>query len=413
VNGGRFGKKYDAENFKKMPKMSTKEQLKLIKRGAVEIIQEEELAKKLEKSLKTKKPLIVKAGFDPSAPDIHVGHTVLLRKLRHFQDLGHKVMFLIGDFTGMIGDPSGRSEIRKQLSKEEVLENAKTYKKQVFKVLDSNPKKIEIVFNSHWMAKMKIEEMLNLASKYTVARMLERDDFLKRYKSDQPISILEFLYPLIQGYDSVVLKADIELGGTDQKFNLLVGRQLQRDFGQDPQVVLTMPLLVGLDGVQKMSKTYNNYVGINEPPNEIYGKVMSLSDELMPTYYELLTDLTLDKNKHPKETKKILAAEIVKNSYSKKEALNAEKEFEKVFKDKGLPSDIPELTLNVNEINIIDLLVESGSCNSKSQARRLIEQGGVYCNEKRIKDPLKKLQVTSSKKILKTGKRFFISFKKG
>lgn len=396
--------------------MSTKEQLKLIKRGAVEIIQEEELAKKLEKSLKTKKPLIVKAGFDPSAPDIHVGHTVLLRKLRHFQDLGHKVMFLIGDFTGTIGDPSGRSEIRKQLSKEEVLENAKTYKKQAFKVLDSDPKRIEVVFNSHWMSKMKIEAMLDLTSRYTVARMLERDDFLKRYKSDQPISILEFLYPLIQGYDSVVLKADIELGGTDQKFNLLVGRQLQRDFKQDPQVVITMPLLVGLDGIQKMSKTYNNYVGINEPPNEIYGKIMSLSDKLMPTYYELLTDLTLDKNKHPKEAKKILAGELVKNSYSKKEALNAEKEFEKVFKDKDWQSAKPsaELMLEVSEIIIIDLMVKAGACKSKSEARRLIDQGAVR-NEKdqTITKPLTKLIVRRNQKgILKVGKRFFISYYK-
>ena len=393
--------------------MNINEQLKLIKRGVVEIIQEEALRKKLEKSLKTGKPLIIKAGFDPSAPDIHVGHTVLLRKLRHFQDLGHKVMFLIGDFTGMIGDPSGQSQTRNQLSKKEVLENAKTYKKQILKILDKNPKKLEIVFNSSWMEKMKMQELLRLASHYTVARMLERDDFLKRYKAKEPISILEFLYPLIQGYDSVVLKADIELGGTDQKFNLLVARNLQRDFAQDPQVVVTMPLLVGLDGVQKMSKSYNNYIGITETPKEIYGKIMSISDELMPSYYELLTDISLDASLHPKEAKQCLASEIVKNLYSKKEADKAEMEFERIFKDKKLPSDIPELSIDVNEINIIDLLLRCNACPSKSEAKRLIKQGAVSIDKKRINDPYTQIPITVARKTLKAGKRFFVSLYKG
>lgn len=392
--------------------MSVSDQLRLIKRGAVEVIQEEELVKKLEKSRKTKKPLIVKAGFDPSAPDIHLGHTVLLRKLRHFQDLGHKVMFLIGDFTGMIGDPSGQSETRKRLTKKEVLRNAKTYALQIFKVLDRNPRKIEIVFNSSWMEKMKIAELMDLASRYTVARMLERDDFLKRYKADKPISILEFLYPLIQGYDSVVLKADIELGGTDQKFNLLVGRNLQRDFGQEPQVVITMPLLIGTDGAQKMSKSYNNYVGITESAKEIYGKVMSIPDALMPNYYELLTDKSFDVAAHPKEAKKQLASEIVKNFYNEKEAARCGKEFEKVFKDKGLPHDIPELRLSVNEINITDLLVKAGACKSKNEARRLVAQGGVSVGKEKISDPYAKLRVTSRGQVLKAGKRFFVSYRK-
>jgi len=392
--------------------MTINDQLKLIKRGAVEVIQEEELRKKLESSAKTKKPLIVKAGFDPSAPDIHLGHTVLLRKLRHFQDLGHKVVFLIGDFTGMIGDPSGQSEIRKKLTKKEVLQNAATYKKQVFKILDKNPKKLEIVFNSSWMEKMKASELLNLTSRYTVTRMLERDDFLKRYKANKPISMQEFLYPLIQGYDSVVLKADIELGGTDQKFNLLVGRNLQRDFGQDGQVVITMPLLVGLDGVQKMSKSYDNYVGITEPANEIYGKLMSISDELMSAYYELLTDNVLDKSIHPKEAKKALAREIVGNFYNEARAKKAEDEFERVFKDKKLPTDIQELALDVDEINIIELLVKSGASSSKSEARRLVIQGAVSVAGEKIKDPNKTIRVTPTKQTLKAGKRFFLSYYK-
>ena len=281
--------------------LSAKEQLQIIKRGAVEIIVEADLLKKLEKSVSTGKPLRIKAGFDPTAPDIHLGHTVLLNKMRQFQELGHEVIFLIGDFTGMIGDPTGKSETRKHLSKEEVAENAKTYQQQIYKILD--PGKTKIAFNSEWMGKMTAEQMIQLAAKHTVARMLEREDFKKRYESQLPISIHEFLYPLIQGYDSVALKADVELGGTDQKFNLLVGRELQKEYGQEPQCIVMMPLLEGLDGVNKMSKSLGNYIGINEPAKEIFGKVMSVSDVLMLRYYELLSAVSLaelrDNQKRP------------------------------------------------------------------------------------------------------------------
>jgi tyrosyl-tRNA synthetase len=268
-----------------------KEQMTLIQRGSVEILVEEELKNKLKRSVKTGKPLRIKAGFDPTAPDLHLGHTVLIQKLKHFQDLGHQVIFLIGDFTGMIGDPTGKSETRPHLSREEVEENARTYRDQIFKIL--TPEKTEIVLNSAWLSKMSPEAFIQLSGKMTVARMLERDDFQKRYKANQPIGIHEFLYPLIQGYDSVALKADVEIGGTDQKFNLLVGREIQKEWGQEPQVVLTMPLLEGLDGVQKMSKSLGNYIGIEEPPGEIFGKVMSVSDDLMWRYYELLSDRSL------------------------------------------------------------------------------------------------------------------------
>jgi tyrosyl-tRNA synthetase len=299
---------------------SAKEQFDIIQRGAVEIIVEEDLRKKLERSLADKKPLRIKAGFDPTAPDIHLGHTVLLNKMHQFQELGHEVIFLIGDFTGMIGDPTGKSETRKNLTKEEVAENAKTYQTQIFKVLD--PARTKIAFNSEWMGKMTAADLVQLAAKHTVARMLEREDFRKRYDAQLPISIHEFLYPLIQGYDSVALKADVELGGTDQKFNLLVGRELQKEFGQEPQCIVMMPLLEGLDGVNKMSKSLGNYIGINEPSKEIFGKVMSVSDDLMYRYYELVSSVSLDELQkikddiksgalHPMEAKKRLAAECV------------------------------------------------------------------------------------------------------
>src|SRR5512136_829092 len=271
--------------------MKVSEQMAVIKRGAVEILLEKELQEKLDKSLKTSVPLKIKAGFDPTAPDLHLGHTVLLHKMRQFQQLGHEIYFLIGDFTGMIGDPTGKSETRKPLTRDDVLKNAETYKEQVFKILD--PARTRVVFNSEWLGKLNASDMIGLASKYTVARMLEREDFSNRFANQLPISIHEFLYPLIQGYDSVALKADVELGGTDQKFNLLVGRELQREWGQTPQSVITMPLLEGLDGVNKMSKSLGNYIGINDPPDEIYGKIMSVSDELMIRYYELLSDMTL------------------------------------------------------------------------------------------------------------------------
>ncbi len=385
------------------------EQLEIIKRGAVEVIREDELKKKLERSAKSKKPLVIKAGFDPSAPDIHLGHTVLLRKMKHFQDFGHEVIFLIGDFTGRIGDPSGQSATRKTLTKKEVERNAKTYEKQIFKILDK--KKTKVVFNSAWCDKMKTEELFNLMDKYTVARMLERDDFLKRYKNNKPITMREFMYPLIQGYDSVVLKADVELGGTDQKFNLLVGRNLQGDFGQEPQAVLTMPLLEGTDGVDKMSKSLGNYIGIEEEPGEIFGKIMSISDELMLKYYELLTDEPLDKLKadlksgalHPKDAKKKLAKIIIAQYHSEKEAGAAEANFEKAFKHKGFPDNAP--LIKVKETSLLPAL--NGITGlSKSEIRRKLKEGAVEINGKRIMNVRFSFE-SGSEYEARVGKRFF------
>ncbi len=391
-------------------------QLNLIKRGTVEIIQINELKKKIRRSIETKKPLVIKAGFDPSAPDIHLGHTVLLRKMRHFQELGHQIVFLIGDFTGMIGDPSGRSETRPRLTRKEVEENAKTYQRQISKVLDI--KRLKIVFNSSWFDNMTSYEIGELASKQTVARVLERDDFMSRYKSGQDISFLEFLYPLFQAYDSVVLKADIELGGTDQKFNLLMARTIQERYGQEPQVVITMPILEGLDGVQKMSKSLGNYVGISEPAKEMFGKIMSISDELMLKYYELLTDEDLDEVKgeisngalHPKEAKKRLAKAIVGQYHDEKAAAREEREFDKVFKSKGVPSDIQKLALGEDAIWVIRLLTESGICKSSSEARRLVQQGGVAIDGVKIKDVNAKIKVTPKGSVLKAGKKEFLEF---
>ena len=371
---------------------SLDEQLSLIKRGASEIISEDELADKIKGSIKEKRPLRIKAGFDPTAPDIHLGHTVLLRKMKHFQDMGHMVIFLIGDFTGMIGDPSGRLDTRRRLTREEVLQNAETYKKQVFKIL--SPEKTVIEFNSRWCEKMSFADVLNLTSRYNVARMLERDDFSKRYKDGKPISVLEFMYPLIQGYDSVMLKADIELGGRDQKFNLLVGRDIQREYGQMPQVIMTLPLLVGLDGVQKMSKSLNNYIGIDESPREIFGKVMSISDELLFIYFELVTDVPLDEvnsfrkgisdgSVNPKDVKVRLAKEICTQFYDMETAERAETEFNRIFVKKDLPDEVSEYSLGEEDkkegkIWIIKLLVISGLAKTNSEARRLIDGGGVY-----------------------------------
>jgi len=401
------------------------EQIDLIKRGVVDVIQVDELKKKLEKSAKTKKPLIIKAGFDPTAPDIHLGHTVLIRKMKHFQELGHEVVFLIGDFTGMIGDPSGKSELRPRLTKEEVLKNAETYKKQISKILDI--KKLKIVFNNNWLSKLNAFDLAELMSKYSVARMLERDDFSNRFKDQKPISMLEFLYPLLQGYDSVVLKADVELGGTDQRFNLLVGRDLQSSYGESPQVVITMPLLVGLDGVQKMSKSLGNYIGINESPKEIFGKVMSVSDELMFSYYELLTDEDVNKIKsdvesgkiHPKDAKVNLAKIIVSQYYSQIEAKKQEEEFNRAFKDKGFPTDAEEVALNYFEstegrackvgegvvIPILWVLVNSGLASSNGDARRKISEGAVEVNFKKIQDPTSSLPCAGTYSI-RLGKKF-------
>lgn len=362
--------------------------MKAIKRGASEIISEEELVARLRWSEKTGKPLKVKAGFDPTAPDIHLGHTVLLRKLKAFQDLGHIIYFLIGDFTGRIGDPSGVSEVRRQLSKEEVVKNAKTYKAQIFKILDA--RRTRVVFNSRWYERMKFQDMVELSSRYTVARMLERDDFSKRFKENKPISVLEFMYPLIQGYDSVVLGADVELGGTDQKFNLLVGRELQREYDQMPQVVITMPLLEGTDGVNKMSKSLGNYIGINEAPKDMFGKIMSISDELMLRYFELLTDEDMEavRRMHPKEAKMKLGSLIVAQYHGQQAARAARNEFEKVFSQEKLPENIERKEIAVKDealplVSIVDH-IKLHTNNTKNEMRRLIQQGAVRVNGQKV-----------------------------
>ena len=401
--------------------MNIKEQLEYLLRGSVEVISEEALYEKLEKSMSSGKPLKVKAGYDPTAPDIHLGHTLLIQKMKHFQDVGHEVIFLIGDFTGMIGDPSGKSIARKKMTKKDIAKNAATYKKQIFKILD--PNKTTIVFNSHWMEKMSSSDFIELTSHYTVARMLERDDFHKRYKGQQPISIHEFIYPLIQGYDSVVLKADVELGGTDQKFNLLVGRELQKDFGQEPQVVFTMPLLEGTDGVQKMSKSLDNYIGITESPKEIFGKIMSISDELMIRYYELLSDISMSEIKkmrkklkadtvNPKKCKVKLAKEIVARFYSTDEANNAEKEFENIFKKKELPHEMPQFNVKWNneKMWVCHLIKEIGFSKSSSEAVRLIRQGAVSINGEKITDSDLQMEKKDTF-ILKIGKKRFARIK--
>lgn len=363
--------------------MDINRQLDILKRGTVEIISEDELRKKLEQSIKVKKPLKIKAGFDPTAPDIHLGHSVLLRKLRQFQELGHEVYFLIGDFTGQIGDPTGRLEIRKQLTREEVESNALTYKKQVSKILDIH--NLKIVFNSKWFEKMPVVEMLKLTTHASVSQMLAREDFKKRFSKGENISIQEFLYPLMQGYDSVVLEADVELGGTDQIFNLLFGRELQKDFRQQQQVVITMPLLEGTDGEQKMSKSYGNYIGINESPKDIFGKIMSISDELMMKYYELLTDEELIgiKKMHPKEAKMRLAENIIAQYHSKPEAESARTEFQRVFVQKELPQDISEYGIDGSQ-TILIILLKSGLVKSGNEARRLLKQGAVLFNDEKI-----------------------------
>lgn len=363
--------------------MDINRQLEILKRGTVEIISEDELRKKLEQSIKSKKPLKIKAGFDPTAPDIHLGHSVLLRKLRQFQELGHEVYFLIGDFTGQIGDPTGCLEIRKQLTREEVESNALTYKKQVSKILDIH--KLKIVFNSKWFEKMPVVEMLKLTTHASVSQMLAREDFKKRFSKGENISMQEFLYPLMQGYDSVVLEADVELGGIDQIFNLLFGRELQKDFKQEQQVVITMPLLEGTDGAQKMSKSYGNYIGINESPKDMFGKIMSISDELMMKYYELLTDEEPSgiKKIHPKEAKMRLAENIIAQYHSKTEAESARTEFERVFVQKELPQDISEYRIDGSQ-TILIILLKSGLVKSGNEARRLLKQGAVLFNDEKI-----------------------------
>ncbi len=394
-------------------KMDAKTQFDILTAGAQDIITPQDLLKKLEDSIKEGKPLKVKAGFDPTAPDLHLGHTVLIQKLRRFQELGHHVILLIGDFTAMIGDPTGRNETRPPLGPDEIAENARTYTDQVFKILDEQ--ETEVVYNSEWMDRLTGRDLINLMSKYTVARMLEREDFQKRYRAGLPIAIHEFLYPLIQGYDSVVLGADIELGGTDQLFNLLVGRELQKDMGQTPQCVLTMPLLEGTDGVRKMSKSYGNYIGITEPPSEIYGKLMSISDELMVRYYELLSGAPLEKIEavrkgevHPKEAKEDLAFEITARFHGEEAARSAQQAFRSLFKDKKTPDEIEEavITTDEDEVWLPRLIVDAGLAEGTSAAIRLMAQGGVKIDGEKVTD--KKTRVPANKDfLLQVGKRGF------
>ena len=389
-----------------------KDNLNLIKRGVDELISEDELVAKLN----SKKQLIVKAGFDPTAPDLHLGHTVLINKLRHFQRLGHKIIFLIGDFTGMIGDPSGKNKTRPALDEKQIKENAKSYKNQVFKILD--PQLTEIRFNSEWSKKLGAEGIIKLASQYNLARMLERDDFNKRYKSNQSIALHEFLYPLIQANDSIVLNADIELGGTDQKFNLLVGRDLQRAFGQDPQVVITVPILEGLDGTNKMSKSLDNYVGIDESPNEMFGKIMSISDELMWRWFDLLSFKSNEEiealkseqsnGKNPRDIKIELAKELISRFHDDRLANIAEENFINQFQKKNIPVDIEEISIEISDDSIFltSLLKESGMTNSSSEAMRMITQGAVRINEEKITD--QKHQVfKGTTAVYQVGKRKF------
>lgn len=395
------------------------EQMDHIRRGTEEIISEEDLVRKIENSLSKKEPLIIKEGFDPTAPDLHIGHMVTIRKLKHFQDLGHTIVFLIGDFTGMVGDPSGRSETRPMLTRAEVDANAETYKQQVFKVL--NPDTTEIRFNSEWLGTLPIHKFMELSSLYTVARMLERDDFQKRFEANKEISIQEFLYCLLQAYDSVALKADVEIGGTDQKFNLLAGRTIMRRYNMEPQVVITLPLLVGTEGQHKMSKTYDNYIGVLEPPQEMYGKTMSIADELILNYFELATDVPATRIKeiqqqlasgtNPRDVKRELAKEIVTIYHSSEAAKEAEQAFDTVFVQKDIPEDIPEYILKESAtISIIDLFTTTGLCSTNSEVKRLIQQGGLSIDGERVSD-IKQVVTPADGMILKKGKRNFVRLK--
>jgi len=394
------------------------EQVALIERGTVDLISKEDLIAKLKRSEETGTPLRVKAGFDPTAPDLHLGHTVLIQKLKHFQDLGHEILFLIGDFTGMIGDPTGKSETRKPLTKEQVATNAETYKEQIFKILD--PDKTKVVFNSAWLGELSSHEFIKLASQLTVARMLEREDFKVRFENQRPIAIHEFMYPLIQGYDSVALKADVEIGGTDQRFNLLMGRDLQRTWGQEPQVVLTLPLLEGLDGVNKMSKSLGNYIGITEAADDIYGKVLSASDTLMFRYFELLSDLSateiaalqrgIDSGElHPKAVKQQLARELTARFYDRETAVKAEENFERVFRQHELPEDMPEVELPASAeegIWLPKLLADVGMVKSNGEGKRMIKQNAVAVNEEKVVDE-GYVVPAAGEVLLKVGKRRF------
>ena len=399
--------------------LPVKEQLEIFKENLVELISERELTAKLEASFKHKRPLRIKYGADPSAPDLHLGHTVPLRKLRSLQDLGHTVVFIIGDFTARIGDPSGRSETRPLLTEEQVRANAKTYQEQVFRILDK--KKTEVRYNSEWLGTLRPEDFLKLTAQYTVARILERDDFSKRYKAGEPISVVELLYPLMQGHDSVEIKSDIEIGGTDQKFNLLVGRELQKIDGQEPQVVMTLPLIEGLDGVQKMSKSLGNHIALKDSPREMFGKVMSIPDKMMERYYRYAVALSsrevadvlgrLQKGElHPRDAKAQLAERIVTLFHSEEEGKNARVEFDEIFKNKGMPDEIPTVKIDRKTIDIVSLLLEAKLVTSKSEARRLMEQGGVKIGHEKITDP-KAVITIGTPIVLQCGKRKFAKIK--
>jgi len=396
--------------------VSAAEQLEIITAGAEEIIPEEEMALKLERALSAGTPLRVKYGADPSAPDLHLGHAVCFRKLRDFQELGHRIIFVIGDFTARIGDPSGRSETRRPLSAEEVEVNARTYMDQVYKLLD--PERTEVVYNNDWLGALALADMIRLGARYTVARLLERDDFALRYANEQPIGIHELLYPLLVAYDSVMTQADVELGGTDQKFNMLIGRTIQREYGQEPQVVVTMPLLVGTDGVEKMSKSAGNYIGITESPREMYGKLMSIPDELILTYVhvalgagpDVLEEYRRaleDGTTNPRDVKSRLARRVVESYSSREEAQAAAVEFDRVFREKGAPDEVPLFTVEGTRIWIVQLLVDAGLAVSKGEARRLIQGGGVQIDGTKVEDPEQEVDV-AEERLLKAGKRRFL-----
>ncbi len=396
-----------------MAKLSIEEELRVIKKNVVDLIPEEELIAKLKRSRETGKPLRVKYGADPTRPDLHLGHYVCLKKLKDIQDLGHKIVFIIGDFTGMIGDPSGKSKARPRLSKEEVMENAKTYFEQVGKVLDIE--KAEVRYNSEWLGRMTAHDVIELAATYTVSRMLERDDFSKRFKNGIPIYIHEILYPLFQGYDSYAIEADIEAGGTDQTFNFLVGREVQKAFGQEPQIILTVPLLEGTDGKNKMSKSLDNYIGITEPPNEMYGKVMSIPDELVVRYFKLvlyydesqLKEVEKAMRENPRDTKARLAYEIVKLFHSEDAARRAAAEFDRIFRERQAPSDMPEFAVPPEGKNIVDIIYELGFARSKSEARRIVSQGGAKVDGEKVTNIEAVIVPKEEGSVLKVGKRKF------
>ncbi len=398
---------------------TVEEHLEVIRRGAVEILPEEDLRRKLERSVATDTPLVVKQGFDPTAPDIHLGHTVGLRKLRQFQDLGHDVVFLIGDFTGMIGDPSGRSETRPRLTHEQLVENARTYTEQAFRILD--PRRTRVDYNSRWLAKMQFAEVLELAATVTVAQMIERDDFHKRFTEGRPISLLEFVYPLAQGYDSVALRADVEIGATEQKFNLIMARDIQRQYGQEPQVILTLPILEGTDGVEKMSKSLGNYIGITEPPEEIFGKTMRIPDELIWKYFELVSSYDAerladvrrrldDPTVNPSHLKRELARDLVAQFYDAEAAERAEAHFDRIHVEHGRPDDVETVTVEAGDEGawIVRVLADTGLCRSSSEARRMIRQGAVRVDGERVSDEEMRLVAREAPWAIRVGKRRFL-----